>query len=248
MDRSPRDSHLLSKRKDHKHRHQISGKYQLYNYGPGTKGSRSPGDDGYGGAADSGRRTSRMNSGFPRPGVRQESQSILSYQIDIKMGEASITEQSRLQAIREGPMRRDAGRRQAGVGIGAHGSQDQGTYCEGQYLDADLDIASNENITLYKDFAAARRTAKHVTGRRGSSCSSAGRDTQDNELRDHRGRNGSLGPHKALDARRRKHGSHVKRGAPHNTRSSLIPWQLKDADGDGGAASRHLGATNMSML
>lgn len=104
MDRSPRDSHLLSKRKDQKHRHQISGKYQLYNYGPGASGSRSPGED------------------VPRSGARQESQNILSYQIDIKMGEASITEQSRLQAIREGPMRRDARHRQARVGVEARGS------------------------------------------------------------------------------------------------------------------------------
>ena len=119
---------------------------------------------------------------------QNEPPNIQSYQIDIKMGEATITEQKTpLQAITEGRQLKDLDVLRAQYDQQKM-SQDHGTHYERRYFDGDADMTTNDNITLYKDFnnnlAATRRTTKPaVSGRRGSSCSSAGNETHNNMIR-----------------------------------------------------------------
>lgn len=65
-----------------------------------------------------------MSYRLPPSEALQEAQNVLSYQIDIKMGEASITEQSRLRAIRAGSLPTMAGHRLARADADACGSQE----------------------------------------------------------------------------------------------------------------------------
>jgi len=177
--------------------------------------------------------------------------------IDIKMAEARITEPNRQHQHltiamkdsanqcyeRQTLLRIDAERR-------ASGSNGRATYFEGKHLGSELDIVSNEDITLYKDFGGGKRSQRQrAARRRGSSCSSTGNEVADREHRQHQGRNGALQPHKTHRPRLKKPSGLTKKAlGPQNTRSSIIPWQMKDSDADGGLASRQLNATNLSLM